>query len=62
MDCAAGANPEWREAEGRRNDMARVATPWNSLPSMLFDLARRRPERPMLRSWRDGGWRAVSWA
>jgi len=42
--------------------MARVATPWNSLPSMLFDLARRRPERPMLRFWRDGAWRTVSWA
>jgi long-chain acyl-CoA synthetase len=42
--------------------MARVETPWNSLPSMLFDLARRRPDRPMLRFWRDGGWRTVSWA
>jgi long-chain acyl-CoA synthetase len=42
--------------------MARVATPWNSLPSMLFDLARRWPNRPMLRFWRDGGWRALSWA
>jgi long-chain acyl-CoA synthetase len=29
---------------------------------MLFDLARRRPERPMLRFWRDGDWRTVSWA
>lgn len=28
---------------------------------MLFDLARRRPERPMLRCWRDGGWRTVTW-
>ncbi len=42
--------------------MARVETPWNSLPSMLFDLARLRPDRPMLRFWRDGGWRTVSWA
>ena len=42
--------------------MARVETPWNSLPSMLFDLARRRPDRPMLRFWRDGGWRTVPWA
>ncbi len=41
---------------------ARVETPWNSLPSMLFDLARRWPDRPMLRFWRDGAWRAVSWA
>ncbi len=41
---------------------ARVETPWNSLPSMLFDLARRRPDRPMLRFWREGAWRAVSWA
>jgi long-chain acyl-CoA synthetase len=42
--------------------MARVETPWNSLPSMLFDLARRWPARPMLRFWRDGAWRAMSWA
>ena len=41
---------------------ARVETPWNSLPAMLFDLARQRHGRPMLRSWRDGGWRTVSWA
>lgn len=42
--------------------MARVETPWNSLPAMLFDLARQRPGRPMLRFWRDGAWRTVSWA
>ena len=41
---------------------ARVETPWNSLPSMLFDLARRWPDRPMLRFWRDGAWRTESWA
>jgi long-chain acyl-CoA synthetase len=29
---------------------------------MLFELARQRPDRPMLRFWRDGGWSAVSWA
>ncbi|PZW48756.1 long-chain acyl-CoA synthetase [Humitalea rosea] len=34
---------------------------WNSLPSMLFDCARRWPDRPMLRVWRGGGWQTTSW-
>jgi long-chain acyl-CoA synthetase len=61
MDCADGANP-LRRAGSTKAMAARVETPWNSLPSMLFDLARRTPHRPMLRFWRDGGWRVVSWA
>ncbi len=40
---------------------ASAATPWNSLPEMLLDLARQRPDRPMLRHWRDGAWRSVTW-
>jgi len=40
---------------------ARTDTPWNSLPWMLLDLARQRPVRPMLRYWRDGAWRSVTW-
>jgi long-chain acyl-CoA synthetase len=36
-------------------------TGWNSLPGMLFDLARRHPQRPMLRYWRDGGWQRLRW-
>jgi long-chain acyl-CoA synthetase len=35
---------------------------WNSLPGMMLGLARRWPERPMLRFWRDGAWRGLSWA
>lgn len=38
-----------------------VSTPWTSLPWMLLDLARRRPQRAMLRHWRDGEWRSVTW-
>ncbi|WP_431270598.1 AMP-dependent synthetase/ligase [Dankookia sp. P2] len=38
------------------------ATPgWTSLPGMLFALARKHPERPMLRYWRDGGWQRLTW-
>ena len=35
---------------------------WNSLPGMMLSLARRWPERPMLRYWRGGAWRGMSWA
>lgn len=35
---------------------------WNSLPGMMLGLARRWPERPMLRYWRGGAWRGMSWA
>ncbi|TDH63708.1 long-chain fatty acid--CoA ligase [Dankookia rubra] len=34
---------------------------WTSLPGMLFALARKHPERPMLRYWRDGGWQRLAW-
>jgi long-chain acyl-CoA synthetase len=35
---------------------------WNSLPGMMLGLARQWPDRPMLRFWRDGAWRGMSWA
>lgn len=38
-----------------------AATPWANLPAMLLDIARRRPERTMLRYWRDGAWRELRW-
>lgn len=38
-----------------------AGTPWGSLPWMLLDIARRGPDRPMLRHWRDGRWQRLSW-
>ena len=35
---------------------------WNSLPALMLDLARSWPDRPMLRFWRGGAWRSLSWA
>jgi long-chain acyl-CoA synthetase len=35
---------------------------WTSLPAMLFDLARSWPDKAMLRFWRGGAWRSMSWA
>ncbi|MFC4165964.1 AMP-dependent synthetase/ligase [Teichococcus aestuarii] len=35
---------------------------WNSLPALMLGLARSWPDRPMLRFWRGGGWRSLSWA
>ncbi len=34
---------------------------WPSLPAMMFALARTWPDRPLLRAWRDGGWRCLRW-
>lgn len=34
---------------------------WPNLASMMFALARQWPNKPMLRSWRDGAWQSVSW-
>jgi long-chain acyl-CoA synthetase len=34
---------------------------WPNLAAMMFDLARRWPQKPMLRSWNDGAWRAMTW-
>ncbi|MXP61749.1 long-chain fatty acid--CoA ligase [Roseomonas sp. M0104] len=35
---------------------------WNSLPALMLGLARSWPDRPMLRFWRNGGWRSLTWA
>jgi len=34
---------------------------WTSLPWMLLDLARRQPERPMIRFWRNDAWQRLRW-
>ncbi|HJS87689.1 MAG TPA: AMP-binding protein, partial [Acetobacteraceae bacterium] len=34
---------------------------WPNLPAMMFALARRWPDRPMLRVFRDGAWRSIRW-
>jgi long-chain acyl-CoA synthetase len=34
---------------------------WPTLPAMMLARAREWAERPMLRHWRDGAWRRVSW-
>jgi len=46
--------------------MERTETPgatagWGSLPAMMLDIARQRPNRPMLRYWRDGAWQRMAW-
>lgn len=37
------------------------ARQWDSLPGMMLDLARRHPDRPMLRHWRAGAWERMPW-
>jgi long-chain acyl-CoA synthetase len=34
---------------------------WPNLAAMMFDRARQWPERPMLRSFRDGAWQGIDW-
>jgi long-chain acyl-CoA synthetase len=34
---------------------------WPNLASMMFALARGWPDKPMLRSWRDGRWHFINW-
>jgi long-chain acyl-CoA synthetase len=34
---------------------------WNSLPQMMLELAAHRQDQPMLRHWREGAWRRVTW-
>ena len=48
-------------SRGRISAGSRAGTPWGSLPWMLLDIARKRPNRPMLRYWRDGAWQRLSW-
>jgi len=35
---------------------------WPNLPAMMFGLARKWPDRPMLRVFRDGAWQRITWA
>lgn len=35
---------------------------WTSLPALMLGMARSWPQRPMLRFWRDGAWRRLTWA
>jgi long-chain acyl-CoA synthetase len=48
-------------ARAGRTAENRGTSGWTSLPGMLFALARQRPDRPMLRYWRDGAWRRLLW-
>jgi long-chain acyl-CoA synthetase len=34
---------------------------WPNLPAMMFALARTWPDKPLLRSFRDGAWRTIAW-
>ena len=34
---------------------------WPNLPAMMFALARSWPDKPLLRSFRDGAWRSIAW-
>ncbi len=46
---------------GRITTGSQAGTPWGSLPWMLLDIARQRPQRPMVRYWRDGAWQRLAW-
>ncbi|MBK1658663.1 long-chain fatty acid--CoA ligase [Paracraurococcus ruber] len=48
-------------AEAGRRAGTRGTSGWSSLPGMLFALARKHPDRPMLRYWRDGAWQRLRW-
>ncbi|NOG73125.1 long-chain fatty acid--CoA ligase [Roseicella sp. DB1501] len=48
-------------ADPPRRPARQAGEDWTSLPGMLFALARRHPDRPMLRYWRDGAWQRLRW-
>lgn len=50
-----------RMADPPRRPARQAGEDWTSLPGMLFALARRHPDRPMLRYWRDGAWQRLRW-
>ncbi|MFZ4407485.1 MAG: AMP-dependent synthetase/ligase [Paracraurococcus sp.] len=49
------------EARDGQRPQDRGTSGWTSLPGMLFALARKHPDRPMLRYWRDGAWQRMRW-
>ncbi|SDD79136.1 AMP-dependent synthetase/ligase [Belnapia rosea] len=53
--------PDVGPSQGGAFTGSKGGTPWGSLPWMLLDIARRRPDRPMVRHWRQGGWQRMSW-
>ena len=34
---------------------------WPNLPAMMFARAKEWPNKPLLRSYRDGAWHGISW-
>ncbi|MEN0074736.1 MAG: long-chain fatty acid--CoA ligase [Paracraurococcus sp.] len=50
-----------RRADLPRRPARQAGEDWTSLPGMLFALARRHPDRPMLRYWRNGAWQRLRW-
>ncbi|MCK8783465.1 long-chain fatty acid--CoA ligase [Roseomonas sp. NAR14] len=51
-----------RAPAGRVRPGQPVPVSYPSLPALLFQQARQRADRPMLRYWRDGAWQRLRWA